>query len=335
MKREKWIRRGLTAALAAVFAVSVAMLGLQAWQNRVSEEADAEAAELVKLPELPELPQGSAVSRAPESAAPGEESPGVEEPPSATEPVPVQEDPYAQALREMDFAALQEVNPDVVGWLVIPETGISYPLLQGETNNTYLRHTWRGEYSTRGSVFIDSQCSRELTDFNTIVYGHRMRNGTMFAPLANYGSESYRQAHPCVYIATNNGTYRYEIFAVYETNTSASAYRLGMNSEAARQQFLDECRGVSALDTGLVPTPKDRILTLSTCTTANDDTRLVVQAVLWSEREEPETEPPAETETPGAPEPQEAGEPLLPPEALSTGEPVEALGGEEDGSLTE
>ncbi len=289
--KKKWLRRGLAAVLGVIFLVSVFMLGLQTWQNRLSDEADAEAAELVKLPELP------AVSLSPKASPTGGETPGTEESQTPVEPVelePVGEDPYAQALREMDFTALQEVNPDVVGWLVIPGTGISYPLLQGATNQTYLRHTWRGEYSTRGSVFIDSQCSRSLTDFHTIVYGHRMRNGTMFAPLANYGSESYRQAHPCVYIATNSGTYRYEIFAVYETSTGTSTYQLGMSSAATRQSFLDDCRGRSVLDTGLAPTPEDRILTLSTCTTANDSTRLVVQAVLWGEREEeesPEAEP--------------------------------------------
>ena len=146
--KKKWLRRGLAAVLGVVFLVSVFMLGLQTWQNRLSDEADAEAAELVKLPELP------AVSLSPKAFPTGGETPGTEESQTPVEPVelePVGEDPYAQALREMDFTALQEVNPDVVGWLVIPGTGISYPLLQGATNQTYLRHTWRGEYSTRGS----------------------------------------------------------------------------------------------------------------------------------------------------------------------------------------
>lgn len=313
MKGKRGLRGALTAALAAVFLLSLGMIGLRTRQERMSQAADLEAAELVGLPALPEPPAATTLPSAPAASGTAEETPEpLESPePEATLP-PAGEDPYAQALKDMDFRALQEINPDVVGWFLIPGTGISYPLLQGETNNTYLRHTWRKEYSTRGSIFLDSQCSRDLTDFNTIVYGHRMRNGTMFAPLANYGSESYRLAHPCVYIVTEEGTFRYEIFAVYETDTSAPAYRLGMSSEKARQAFLDDCLALSFLDTGLKPTPADRVLTLSTCTPASNDERLVVQAVLWGERPvEPETEPaPTQTE-----------EVLLPPEAL---EPEEA-----------
>ena len=311
MKGKKWLRTGLIAVLAAVFLFSLGMMAFRARQEWVSEEADLEAAELVGLPELPEPPAAVSVAPSPaESGEPGETPVSQESPePEATLP-PTREDPYAQALKDMDFRALQEINPDVVGWFLIPGTGISYPLLQGESNNTYLRHTWRGEYSTRGSIFLDSQCSRDLTDFNTIVYGHRMRNGTMFAPLANYGQESYRQAHPCVYIVTAAGTFRYEIFAVYETDTSASAYRLGMDTEKARQEFLDDCLARSFLNTGLKPTPADRVLTLSTCTPASNNERLVVQAVLWGEKPE-EAEESISLES----APTEEEETLLPPEA--------------------
>ena len=316
------LRLGLMAALGVVLAVSLGMLVLRAHQEKVSDEADLEAAELVKLPKLPEISFPPAVTHKPQPT-PGETAGEQEtETPEPEESLPPpREDPYAQALADMDFRALRELNPDVMGWLVIPGTGISYPLLQGETNDTYLRHTWRGEYSNRGSIFLDCQCSRDLTDFNTIVYGHRMRNGTMFAPLANYGQESYRLAHPCVYIATESGTYRYEIFAVYETDTSSKAYQIGMGSEKVKQGFIDYCLEKSFLNTGLKPTPADRVLTLSTCTPASNDERLVVQAVLWGEREEtPQDSAPAE----GAPEesaPAE-GETLLPPEALEPEPPA-------------
>lgn len=317
MKGKRGLRTALTAALAAVFLFSLGMMAVRARQERMSEEADLEAAALVGLPELPEPPAAVSAAPSPVESGGAEETPVSQESPEPeTTLPPAREDPYTQALKDMDFQALQEINPDVVGWFLIPGTGISYPLLQGESNNTYLRHTWRKEYSTRGSIFLDSQCGRDLTDFNTIVYGHRMRNGTMFAPLANYGQESYRQAHPCVYIVTEAGTFRYEIFAVYEADTSASAYRLGMDTEKARQEFLDDCLARSFLNTGLKPTPVDRVLTLSTCTPAGNNQRLVVQAVLWGER--PEEGAPAESVP-------EEGEVLLPPEAesLPEGGPVE------------
>lgn len=86
------------------------------------------------------------------------------------------------------------------GWILIPNTVISYPLLQGEDNQYYLNHTWKKWTSAVGAIFMDSQNNPNLTDFNTIVYGHRMNNGSMFASLKNYKKQSYWQAHPCVYI---------------------------------------------------------------------------------------------------------------------------------------
>lgn len=86
------------------------------------------------------------------------------------------------ALAAVDLAALREVNPEVVGWIEIPDGGISYPLMQGANNQWYLKHTWVGDYSSVGSVFMDCRSHADLSDFHTILYGHRLRSGAMFAP---------------------------------------------------------------------------------------------------------------------------------------------------------
>lgn len=280
----KW-KPVLIAALVLVFAGSVGMLIYQAVQYRQGEETYAEAEELADLPDLSDLP-------APVLEEPPEETPAAEE-----EPKPVYVDPYADALRDMDFTALREVNEDVVGWILIPGTPVSYPLVQGEDNQYYLKRTWKKWTSVVGSIFLESANSRDLSDFNTIIYGHRMNNGSMFASLKHYKKQSYWQAHPAVYITDDSGSHKYEIFAAYEVSTEGDTYRLGFSGDDSKQAFLDDCTAQSVIDTGVTPHTYDKVLTLSTCTGNGHATRWVVQAVLPGEapaEEEPAEEPPAE-----------------------------------------
>lgn len=276
----KKLRLPLIAALALVLAVSVGMLVRQNIQYREGERDYAEAEALVELPDLSQLEPAEVQ----EPAEPAED----EEDAAAERPVYV--DPYADALRNMNFSALREVNSDVLGWILIPGTAISYPVVQGTDNEYYLSHTWKKWTSVVGSIFLECRNSRDLSDFNTIIYGHRMNNGSMFASLKNYKSQSYWAAHPAVYLTDDAGSHKYEIFAAYEVSTEGETYRLGFGSDQKKQDFIDHCLDQSVIDTGVVPRTYDRILTLSTCTGQGHATRWVVQAVLWGEApQEPET----------------------------------------------
>ena len=104
---------------------------------------------------------------------------------------PFYTDAVAEAMNEMNLEALQRENEDIVGWIMIPDTEISYPLLQGEDNTYYLEHTWEHTKSRGGSIFLEQMCSRDLTDYNTIIYGHRMKNRSMFGSLAFYQEKEY------------------------------------------------------------------------------------------------------------------------------------------------
>ena len=272
MKRKT--RRVLIVLLSLVFVGSLGMLIYRGMDYREGEEVYAEAETLVELPDLSDLPAPTV-----ETAAPAPETPETPEAPEAPEK-PVYVDPYADALRNMDFTALREVNSDVLGWIMIPGTPISYPLLQGEDNQYYLKHTWKKWSSAVGAIFLECQNSPDLSDFNTIVYGHRMNNGSMFASLKNYKKQSYWAAHPCVYITDDNGSHKYEIFAAYEVSTTGTTYQLGFSGDASKQAFIDYCLAQSVIDTGITPTVYDRVLTLSTCTGNGHATRWVVQAVL-------------------------------------------------------
>ena len=121
---------------------------------------------------------------------------------------------------------------------------------------------------------------KDFTDFNTIIYGHNVRNGHMFSELRNYTEQSYYNGAPVIYIATENGIARYDIFAAAEVSTESSAFWLDVENENNRQTFIDQALEASQIETGIVPSSDDKILTLSTCTGNGHATRWVVQAVL-------------------------------------------------------
>ena len=317
----KKLRKGLILLLGAVFVCSGALWVRQAIQYQQGDEVYQEAADLVELPDLttvvpeqPEQPEDS--SQSPDaSAAPEEEK-------------PVWVDPYADALRNMDFAALREANDDVLGWIVIPNTRLSYPVVQGEDNEYYLKRTWRKSRNSVGAIFMDYRSDRDLSDFHTIIYGHRMNNKSMFGQLRNYKDASYWKKHPCIYIADDNGSHTYEIFAVYEADSGVT-YNLNFESKAEKQAYLDYCVSKSRYDTGVVPEVKDYILTLSTCTGNGHDTRWVVQAVRRGAAEEVPEEPPV-ADTPSVPtEPPAAevipAEPQQPESVPSQDIPVQSV----------
>lgn len=202
------------------------------------------------------------------------------EPVSYWVPAAVEDDPVMEEMAAINLAALREVNEDVVGWIRIPNTRIDYPLMQGDDNDYYLKFTWDKQYNSVGSIFLEHTNSPELTDFNTIVYGHNMRDGSMFADLRVYSLQEYWEAQPYIYIVTDAGVYRYEIFAFLNADVDSLTYSTNPNRDDTKEEFLDLSLENSWIDTGIRPAITDRILTLSTCTGFGYSSRLVVQARL-------------------------------------------------------
>ena len=160
---------------------------------------------------------------------------------------------------------------------------------------------------------MEANNSGDLTDFNTVIYGHNMNNGSMFGTLKKYKDLSYFQKHPYVYLTTDAGSARYEIFAAYEVATDGETYRLGFGDDSAKRAFLDYCVEQSVIDTGVTPQVWDRIITLSTCTGRGHETRWVVQARLPGEA-------PAEPEEPSATPEEPVEGPVQAPETPEEGE---------------
>ena len=175
-------------------------------------------------------------------------------------------DSFALSLLELDLPPLQAVNPDVVGWIVIPDTPVSYPLLHGEDNQYYLNRDWRGAYHHAGSIFVECRDSADFSGFNTRIYGHRMGDSSMFNSLRHYGDANYLNAHPTVYVVTDQWVRIYRIFAVCEVTVDAPVYWLVGDQTEYRQDVIDFCMVNSVIDTGLFPSPSGRMITLSTCT---------------------------------------------------------------------
>jgi len=193
---------------------------------------------------------------------------------------PVIDDPYMDVMNAINLPALREQNGDVIGWISIPGTSLDYPLMYSADNEFYLDHTWEKKRNFAGAIFLEQFCKTDLSDFNTIIYGHRMDNDTMFTSLKYYSSQEYWNEHPYLYIS-DGAAHRYEIFSAYKTHVISDTYRLGIEDDNTKQLFIDYCIDSSVIETDIVPTVNDRIVTLSTCDeTFKGDYRWVVHARL-------------------------------------------------------
>ncbi|MCR2026680.1 class B sortase [Anaerotruncus colihominis] len=171
----------------------------------------------------------------------------------------------------VDFEALRENGPDIIGWLNLPDTAINYPVTQTDDNEYYLHHLYDGTYNKVGCLFADYENQADFSDRNTIIYGHNMWDGSMFAALNEYGGQGYYDGHPQMYLVTPGGGYTVEIFTAFvaepgESGSDASPWRLSWKDDGAYTTWLSEMAGRSVIETGVTVTSSDRVLTLSTCT---------------------------------------------------------------------
>ena len=266
---KKRVRNLIRLVLLAVFIVSTVLL-IRQWRDNTDAEAAYQDAVSIAMQKTAEkLPEKT-------KAEPTEP----EKPVTIWVPAPVEDDPVMEEMTGISLAALREVNPDVTGWIRIPETKVDYPILQGEDNDFYLNHTWKKEPNSLGSIFLEHQSSPDLTDYNTIIYGHNMKNGAMFGDLDLFSLQRFWEEHPYVYILTDDGVYRYEIFAFCQAEVESLTYGLNPRRTDTKEKFLNLSLETAWYDTGIKPPVTDRILTLSTCSGGGYTHRFVVQARL-------------------------------------------------------
>lgn len=192
------------------------------------------------------------------------------------------DDVNPEEIRSIDFEALHEINPEIVGWLYIPGTDVDYPVTQTDNDSYYLSHGPDLEPNRAGSLFFETACSPDLVDRNTIIYGHRMNNGSMFGSMSDFEDPAYFDSHRTAYLYTQNGVrHEYEFFTIIHSSDSmdAPAYRLDYDDSAQFMETAEEMMDASIVPVeGVTIGSRDQILTLSTCIRGDGDSRLVLQA---------------------------------------------------------
>ncbi|MBC1447458.1 class B sortase [Listeria welshimeri] len=181
-----------------------------------------------------------------------------------------------------ELKSLQKLNKDMAGWLTIADTEIDYPILQSTDNDYYLHHNYKNEKARAGSIFKDYRNTNEFLDKNTIIYGHNMKDGSMFADLRKYLDKDFFKAHPTFSYESGLTNYKVEIFSVYETTTDFYYIETDFPGKQDFADYLEKVKQQSIYKSNVKVSSKDRIITLSTCDTEKDyeKGRMVIQGKL-------------------------------------------------------
>lgn len=184
----------------------------------------------------------------------------------------------------VNFVELKKKNPDIYAWINIPGTVVDYPILRRDGDNGYyLNHTVEGKTSIYGGIYTEDYNDKDFADFNTVVYGHNMKNGTMFGSLKKYRDKAFFEENRYINIYMPGRIMKYQIFAAYVWDDRHILLSLDFSKEDIRSSYLDmifSTRKMNAnINQELTVTEEDRIITLSTCT-SNKEERFLVQGVL-------------------------------------------------------
>jgi sortase, SrtB family len=184
----------------------------------------------------------------------------------------------------IDFKYLRSQNSDVIGWINVPGTDIDYPVLYDTSDDLYyLSHTYTGTYNFAGSIFVLDDNTDNFTDFNTVVYGHNMASGAMFAQLHRFEKKDFFDEHNTIVLYTPESKLTYRIFAAYRTDNLNIMQNNDFSTSAARSDYIAGIyeHSYANFDHDVAVTADDRIVTLSTCI-GNAAYRYVVQGELTS-----------------------------------------------------
>lgn len=197
-----------------------------------------------------------------------------------------QQETASEPEKQASYQNLYWENTDMVGWIQIEGTNIDYPVMQTPADPTYyLKHDFEKNYTDYGCPFMQANCDALAPSDNLIIYGHNMKDGSMFADLAKYRSKDFWQTHKTVWFDTELGSSAYEIFAVIHTTVQADdadAFPFYWFVDAASPEefadYVSACKAQALYDTGISAEYGDKLLTLSTCDNITDDGRLLVIA---------------------------------------------------------
>ncbi len=181
-----------------------------------------------------------------------------------------------------NFASLQTANSDVIGWIQFEGIAeINYPILQHPSDNDfYLKKMWNKEENTAGSIFADVNNSSDFQDANTFIYGHNMKNLSMFGRLKEYKEQAFFAGKEFFWIYTPTANYKYQIYSVHESKVDSGMFKTFEEPSDEFTQYVTQSKEASRYNIDVEVTGEDKIVTLSTCTPRGDNWRLLVQAKL-------------------------------------------------------
>jgi sortase B len=187
---------------------------------------------------------------------------------------------------KVDFKKLQSTNPDTVAWISFDEPAkINYPVVRANDNDKSLTSTFVGKKNASGAIFMDAVNSGDFSNTNTFIYGHNMKNGSMFGQLRKYKNEAFYREYPFFYIYMPDGReVKYQIFAVGIVEDASESYRKHYMDDADYLKYLQYIQSISKYKTGVEVTAESDIVSLSTCTNVTETQRLLVHGVKVSEK---------------------------------------------------
>lgn len=252
--------------------IAIVILGIQKYQQKRSED------NYKKLQE--ETADKKEVSKEPADKAQGEET---------------EEDILKQLgieipEKNLDFATLQEENPDIYAWIYIPGTKVDYPVLQHPTDDSYyLEHNLDGSEGYPGCIYTEAINSKDFTDPNTVLYGHNMKDGSMFATLHDFEDSQVFEENQYIFVYTPQKTFVYQIFAAYKYNAIHLIYNFDLNNSEVFQNYLEQIFEIRDMEANIrkdVSVNADNhIISLSTCISGEKNKRFLVQGVLLNDEE--------------------------------------------------
>ena len=179
---------------------------------------------------------------------------------------------------QVDFDKLDDVNNNIQAWIYLNDSNINYPIVQGNDNNYYLSKTVDGDYNPNGTLFIDYRNNKDFSDPNTYIYGHNMKNDTMFGELEKYKKQEYYNNHKEMYILTRKNQYKLEVFAGYTTEDGSEIYNFIGND--SNERLVELAMSKSDFSSDVKVDYNDKVVVLSTCSYDYENARYVLIGVL-------------------------------------------------------
>jgi len=184
---------------------------------------------------------------------------------------------------QVRFSVLRKINPECVGWLHIDGTNISCPIVKASDNAFYLNHDFQKEQNSHGAIFMDARNAEKMTDANTVIYGHNMKDGTMFHDLQKYKNELFCKENSDITVYTLEGEAHYKIFSVYVGRADNQLLQLDFETQQHFEAYIDSMLKQSICDMGISISSEDTFITLTTCSYENEDARMLIHAVKETE----------------------------------------------------